>query len=113
MKWIEYHQSWIVRIIELLEADNLPMMIAMYPHLPLLENPNKQTYFSSYENLAQRHRVYFHNATADFMSAGNPSDLFLAGNMHFNYSGQNVWAESLSSFIAEHLDDLFGRTSHE
>lgn len=92
---IEYSQGWIASIHELLAEHSIPVLLAMYPHRPVLETPRLRSYIEGYARFARERGLPMHDATEAFARVGRPEELFLSHNIHFNAAGQQLWAASL------------------
>lgn len=105
-KWIAESQKWLARIIALLKERNIPILIAMYPYQIQLRDPALQKIFDRYQAFATQRGALFHSALPAFLSHPNPQELYLSGDTHYNYKGQEIWAESLIAAIQKDFDAL-------
>lgn len=108
--WVELSQTWIVRIHELLEARDIPLVLAMYPYEKQLREPRLLKIFDDYAALARARGFLFHSAAPAFVAyEGDPGELFLSGDTHYDYEGLAIWGDSLADFLAEHLPAVTSR----
>jgi hypothetical protein len=107
---IEYSLTWIARIVDLLRVRGIRLVIAMYPYKIQLQDPTLLSYFDVYADFAEKHGVLFHSAVNAFQNQPNIEALFLSGDTHYNYVGQEVWATALIDFFRAHMKELLGAT---
>lgn len=106
---IEFSFSILDRIHRLLVHRNVPLLIITLPHMNQLKGKNKHSLWSRYpidkiKTFCKERGIPYHCPIDEF-EEGLRDDKFLyfSDNMHPNYVGQKLWAESLAGYITRNL----------
>jgi len=107
--WRDYSEGWIERVLDLAEAHGVPVVLATYPPRPQLRGPPAPDAIERLAALAERRGIPFHSPYEAVWAAKTRGEvLYLPNDMHFNYRGQEVWANDLTAFLAPGVVELLG-----
>jgi len=103
---IEFSFSVLDKIIRLLEGEKVPLVIVTVPlkaqlvsingNPPLSRAPIKRL-----RDFCQKRGVLFHCPDNELAVAlKNDREVYFTDNMHLNYRGQEIWADTLSDYLS-------------